>query len=118
MMTSEKETSEKENKPLYTDGDIDDPIEENDPLEAHKRTMNSWTMMQASYAVIREKVYKEGASINVYALIMWAYDQPACKAYYGEHPWLLRKQIGMVIEAYASDHEAEVISFNKGDSPI
>lgn len=105
-------------KPLYTDGDIDDPIKENDPLEAHKRTMNSWTMMQASYAVIREKVYKEGASINVYALIMWAYDQPACKAYYGEHPWLLRKQIGMVIEAYASDHEAEVISFNKGDSPI
>lgn len=105
-------------KPLYTDGDMNDPIEENDPLEAHKRTMNSWTMMQASYAVIREKVYKEGASINVYALIMWAYDQPACKAYYGEHPWLLRKQIGMVIEAYASDHEAEVISFNKGDSPI
>lgn len=112
MMTSEKETSEKENKPLYTDGVTDDPLGE------HKRTMASWGIMQKSYAVIREKVYKEGASINVYALIMWAYDQPACKAYYGGNPWLLRKQIGMAIEAYASDHEAEVISFNKGDSPI
>lgn len=55
MMTSEKKPLKKENKPLYTDGDMDDPIKENDPLEAHKRTMNSWTMMQASYAVIREK---------------------------------------------------------------
>ena len=90
----------------------------NEEQDRAETTAKGWARMQASYVTIKKKVMTEGASINLHALCLWTYNQPECKAYYGTSPWLLRKQIEMAVGEYASDCEAEVISFNNGDAPI
>lgn len=80
-------------------------------LEEQAVASKGWAKMQASYVKIKTKVFAEAASTNIYAIVMWAYEQPECKAYYGDAPWLLRKQISMAVEAYMSANEKEIMDF-------
>jgi hypothetical protein len=77
-------------------------------------TADAYSEMQLSYRAIKEKMAAEGASLSVYGLILWAYENKHCKAYYKNSPWLLRNQIAQCVQLYCTEHEEEVIKFNKG----
>jgi hypothetical protein len=77
-------------------------------------TTDAYSEMQIAYQAIKAKLHKEGASLSLYALMLWAYENRECKAYYKNSPWLLRVQIAQCVQAYCTEHEEEVIKFHKG----
>jgi hypothetical protein len=77
-------------------------------------TQDEYSAMQGAYKAIREKLKLEGASISLYALLLWAYNNKECQAYFKGSPWLLRVQIAQCIQNYCAENEEEVIKFAKG----
>lgn len=90
---------------------------ESGPFAPKPTDSTGYFKMQAAFASIKKKLDNQGASLSTYALLMWAIEDPACQAYYGPHPWLLKKIISLAVEQYCSDNLDETFSFMKAQPP-
>ena len=77
-------------------------------------TDKEYGAMQKAYKSIRTKMINSGASMSIYAFLMWAYEDPDCQTYYKNSPWLLRVHIAQAIQQYCAENEEELVAFNKG----
>jgi hypothetical protein len=59
-------------------------------------------------------IMTKNPSENIYGLMLKCYAHPICRDYYGQYPWMLKRQISMEIENYISHNEQEVVNFLAG----